>query len=791
MLSVNKDKKNGRSGLISYLALLGIITLIDLVLFNISFGSKAIAQVTADTTLGTENSFVNDTDPQKILIEGGARPKQDQNLFHSFEEFNVNEGQTVYFVNLPGVNLILSRVTGSNPSNILGRLKGDADLILLNPNGIFFGENASLDINGSFLATTATSILFEDGTHFSASDSSVTPLLTIKTPMGLQFGNRAESIINQSIARDRTGSVRGLELSEGKTLTFVGGDILVEGGYFTGSGGNIELASIAENNQVGLQQTEKGWALDYQNTQNFRDITIDKGLQQFGSFTSEIGSQISLSDGEIKFQGRNIAIKGGSQVGLQENVNIIVNASESLEVSGGLSFGAFRLTSQLITSSFDTGDAGNITINTGKLIVREGGSIETIVSGLIKDGQPVSPGSGQAGELVIKATESVEIADTGSSLASSTQGLGDGGTIKIDSPQLILKDGAQIFTDSIGKNSITKELRATGKGGNIEIINAELVELDNGSSISAKTQGLGADAGDINIETNNLIVRSSSEINVSATSNSAAGNLTISANQIELDNGQLTANTLVGSKGNIVINTDNLFLSNQSLISTNAQSTDGGNIIITTDNLVAINNSDIIANAAQGKGGRVEITAQGIFGIEARDAQTPASDITTSSELGVEFSGEIIINTPEVDPSSGLIELPSLPVDAETLITQNSCALKNGRIADGSSFIVVGRGGLPPSADDPLINQGRIVDWVSSTEAQASLEGIEKLKNKALLNQSTTSPHQVRERKVQISPEIQQAQGLIKTEDGKIFLTANALVVSPQTGAISYPYCQN
>jgi len=60
---------------------------------------------------------------------------------------------------------IFSRITGSNPSEIFGTLGisgGDANLFLLNPNGIVFGQGATLDLNDSFFATTADEIQFGD-----------------------------------------------------------------------------------------------------------------------------------------------------------------------------------------------------------------------------------------------------------------------------------------------------------------------------------------------------------------------------------------------------------------------------------------------------------------------------------------------------------------------------------------------------------------------------------------------------------------------------------------------------
>ena len=405
MGTLSRLERKKKSKLINYLTIFGIINSIDLALFPFASKSKAIAQVTPDKTLGTENSVVNsDVDSQKILIKGGAT--RGQNLFHSFEEFNIGEGENVYFTNPAGINLILGRVTGTNPSNILGKLgvEGNADLFLLNPHGIYFGANASLDINGSFLATTASSILFEAENQFSATDPSLTPLLTVNVPIGLQFGNRTGSITNKSLAIGSSSFAEGLQVDNGKTLTLVGGDILVEDGLLGSSGGSIELAGIAENERVGLQQTATGWALDYQNTQNFRDISFDKGLLNFGS-------AITVNDGEIKLQGKHISVKGSSQIGNGVNINLIVNASESVEISGsrtvtlerpGISSLVLVFPSILTTETIDTRQGGNIAINTGKLIVREGGRISTKVTGeFTLDGETISIASGRGGDIVI------------------------------------------------------------------------------------------------------------------------------------------------------------------------------------------------------------------------------------------------------------------------------------------------------------------------------------------------------------------------------------------------------
>jgi large exoprotein involved in heme utilization and adhesion len=108
-------------------------------------------------------------------------------------------------------------------------------------------------------------------------------------------------------------------------------------------------------------------------------------------------------------------------------------------------------------------------------------------------------------------------------------------------------------------------------------------------------------------------------------------------------------------------------------------------------------NSDITANAFSGNGGTVTINAQGIFGIQPRQQPTPQSDITASS-TGGGINGVVDINTLEIDPSRGFIDLPTNVVNTSRLVAQSCSAFGKG----GSEFTVTGRGGLPDSPDDFL-----------------------------------------------------------------------------------------
>ncbi|MFP5269035.1 filamentous hemagglutinin N-terminal domain-containing protein, partial [Coleofasciculus sp.] len=191
-----------------------------------SVASPTLAQIQPDTTLGVEQSIVTPNVEIKglpaDLIEGGAI--RDTNLFHSFGEFNITEGGRVYFANPLGIETIFSRVTGNDISDILGTLgvNGGASLYLLNPNGIIFGEQARLDVAGSFVASTADAVIFENGWTFSASNPQAPPILTINVTPGLQYG---ENPANASI-------VNFGNLEVGQDLTLTANNLSLQGQLF-------------------------------------------------------------------------------------------------------------------------------------------------------------------------------------------------------------------------------------------------------------------------------------------------------------------------------------------------------------------------------------------------------------------------------------------------------------------------------------------------------------------------------------------------------------------------------
>ncbi|NER83897.1 MAG: filamentous hemagglutinin N-terminal domain-containing protein [Leptolyngbya sp. SIO1D8] len=205
----------------------------------------ALAQIVPDTSLGGESSVVT---PNAFvqgdwadLIEGGA--PRGSALFHSFEAFNVNGGQRVYFANPIGIENILSRVTGLSPSQIDGLLgvDGAANLFFLNPNGILFGPDAQLDVPGALVASTSDRFQFADGSEFRATDPNDAPLVTVNIPLGLQLE-----------PAPLTPILNAADLAVGQDLTLLGseiastGQLLAPQGQITlhGSNGNVQVQAL-------------------------------------------------------------------------------------------------------------------------------------------------------------------------------------------------------------------------------------------------------------------------------------------------------------------------------------------------------------------------------------------------------------------------------------------------------------------------------------------------------------------------------------------------------------------
>ncbi|MEG4205862.1 filamentous hemagglutinin N-terminal domain-containing protein [Microcoleus sp. Pol7_A1] len=613
----------------------------------------AVAQIIPDSSLGAESSR---TVPDRInnlpsdRIEGGAT--RGVNLFHSLREFNVGEGRGAYFANPNGIANIFTRVTGGNPSNILGVLgvQGNANLFLLNPKGIVFGSNARLDLRGSFLASSADSVVFENGYQFSSSNPQSIPLLNVNIPIGLNFRENPGNIINNSAAPALTlpklppaipqifNNV-GLGVGPGQTLALVGGDLELNQGTVTASTGQILLGSVASPGIVGLGATPFGLSLNYDKISNFGNIEITNGslinTSGIGGGQVDIrGGNVNLNGGRIyaltlgNIDGRGIDInaqqfraQGGAQIstltaGSGAGGAIDIRATDSVELIG-IGFESFQnfvknytasgginpFDPQILleTSTAGIGDAGNISIDTGQLLIDNG-----TVSG------SATLGAGNAGNMTIRARvfDLVGSGINSGTLAGST---GRGGNITFEGERFIVRDGSALISTT----------RSEAPSGNINIKANESVEVLRtparspvATLIGATAISINGKAGDINIDTKRLRISEGGGISLSSgsvvgnqplnTTGGPGGNLTIKATE---------SVTLEGISG-VLANGSR----NPSFISADTNSAArGGSMNISTP-LVILRDGGLISTASLGKGeagsltinaGRVEVIGNG------------------------------------------------------------------------------------------------------------------------------------------------------------------------------------
>ena len=562
-----------------------------------------------------------------------------------------------------------------------------------------------------------------------------------------------QNIRNNQINRSQQ-SDRGLQVKSGNTLALVGGDVNIIGGVLKAAEGQIALGSISSG-VVSLTPTDVGWKLGYQGVQSFQDINLSgqaaidaSGLGR-GSIQI-VGREVRLTDGSIGL----IQNQGSEAAG-----DLIVNATELLQVTGTNSQATFP--SLLINETLKDGAGGKIAIATRTLLASDGGGIgsktfgtapsgdvsvnasEVVnVSGFsnrnptlfsflgtatggagnagnlailaqqiaVLDGGVISTGTintGKGGNITINASESVTVSGIiprllqASALTSATISEGNAGTVTINTSRLIVTDGGSITTSTLAKgsgetliinasDSIQVSGKREGEGLPSRIESSALIVPE----VLRRALGLpdrpSGNSGNIIINTPRLTISDGARVSAANQGTGLAGNLNINAREIILNQGSLTASTASGIGGNIELRVSgDTILRNGSQIAAEAAGTgNGGNLTANTNTLTILEGSKVTANAFQGNGGNIRITTQGLF-------ISPDSDITASSSFGV--SGTISINNPNLDPSSGLVQLPENVVDPSTQIAQG-CAADGG-----NTFTIAGRGGLPeePTATLP------------------------------------------------------------------------------------------
>ncbi len=586
--------------------------------------NPALAQsnIVPDNTLGSEASRVifNSRGTPNEAIEGGAQ--RGQNLFHSFEEFNVSQNRGAYFLVFdPSIQNILARVTGSNRSEILGTLgtrqviggnlfRSNANLFLINPNGIVFGENARLDVGASFVATTANGIQFGNQGNFSATNAQTPGVLTI-SPSALFFDAVSKQgiiSVNQSLLR----------VAPRKNLTLVGGDISLNGSTLRAFGGMLKLVAIGGTGTVGINQDG--------------NLNLSENLTRANvNIANSLIDVAADNGGSIAINANNLDISGSTiQAGIRSGLGAVDSQAGNITIN---TTGILQIAPQSVIRNWVFTDAigkgGDIRINADSMSVTDNNS------GFISAS---TWGKGDAGSVVVKAKNDINL--NGSTIFSiaETEAEGNAGNIDISANNLLLTNGGRLTASTFGLGNGGKVIVNVTDRLSIDGVNSQLRPSAILNTIEKEAFGQG---GDIQITAGSLLISNSGKLDASVFGRGVGGNIIVDArNTVSVDGGFRGAETGsaifstleetgIGSAGSIDIKTATLSLTNggeiQSL--TRGQG-NAGNINVDTRDSVIIDGFGIQNVIDQGSLGKLFIIfPSGIFSGAAEEARGNGGNI--------------------------------------------------------------------------------------------------------------------------------------------------------------------
>lgn len=650
------------------------------------------AQITLDGTLGNAGKLNLPGPDYNIKADYGQQAGA--NLFHSFRHFNIAPRESATFSGPDSVRNIISRVTGGNVSLIDGTLRSaipGANMYLLNPSGVMFGANASLDLSGSFYVSTADYLRLGENEKFFA-EPLKNEVLSAAEPAAFGFLDNDIAPISVEGKGELTTEVwdqeykdwwewrhnnpdfaPGLEVPAGESLFLVGGDIQIKGTYFqyedpgdyeyktqvvgnnlSAPEGRIFMAAAGSTDEVEFSG-DKGEI----SATTSGNISLSDGAKltvngrygagsifiRGGTFVSDNYSQI-LSEpfhedgGVIDIQADKVFLQNGSRIsahteGTGKGSDIRITGSEEVSIiSAQIKNGSFYDEDQ------GAGDGGLLSIKTKRFFT----STDSWLGG-------ESYGTGKGGDIAVEAWESARVSDYALIATSATEwSTGQAGNITVNSPSLTVETGGIIESRSEGP----------GKGGNIAV-NTERLEMTSGGKLSTRSLQSG-DGGNVSVsgpdpESHNDAadsVRLSGEYSGMRAGTSGTGNagtISVTAKEMSVtDNASVaTSASDKGNAGAIALNVGNLDLSKGAKIAS-------ASIYPETKVYTIADPSEVESLSGVAKTGDIVIVQ------DAGDGR-PASAILDVGDYWVQITGEIF-TVDTLSELDGLIDY-DYPEDGE------------------------------------------------------------------------------------------------------------------------------
>jgi filamentous hemagglutinin family protein len=621
-------------------------------------------------------------------------------------------------------------------------------------------------------------------------------------------GHSLTVAVPQSTPVQRGDPEAGLSVVPGGTLALIGGEIRFNGGVATASGGEAVVGSVGEG-RVEISQSGANVTFDPNGVQTFGNIELSRrslldasgvsggsiriwgdrvtleqgaialvqnqGFGEAGSIDVRASESLELSDitddgllaggllsetvgigngSDINISTERLTLNNGAAIITKSFTpatagDIRIHATDTLAASGVSPFNP-AFSSSITASAFGPGDSGDINIATERLHLSNGAIVGSATFSI-----------GKGGDVRAIASESVKLIGvdptffTPTTLSAATFNAGEAGSLQIETGRLMLRDGGRVDSSTF----------ASGAAGSVTVNASELVEVSgtvpgsvNPSIIISSANAVdpsvreflglppfpSGPSGNVTVRTPVLQVTDGARVTVQNDGTGDGGTLAVEVDTLAIDRlGGLTAATISGNGGNVSLRVgDSLQVRRGGTVSAEAGGAgNGGNVNIGADTIALLEDSRIVANAFEGVGGNIQIETLSLFA-------APESRINASSQLGVD--GTVQIETPDVDPASGLVDLP-------VELSDPSAKVIRGCAADtGNRFIIIGRGGLPDNPMQAL--PGRVLWW-----DWRPVVGEDRMDDTA------RSP---------VSEVLREAQGWIVDPDGRVQLVgANALLL--------------
>ncbi|WP_375510415.1 filamentous hemagglutinin N-terminal domain-containing protein [uncultured Nostoc sp.] len=687
--------------------------------------SQLVSQLIQGTGVGISTNAFGSGNSGKLTVNTGRLVLQDAGGISTFPvsgnggDLTINATE-ILLQNFAGIQ------TATAGSGQAGNLTINADNITLTDRSIINATALAGTGNAGNLTLSVKQLNVRDGSIVSSATTGEGNAATLN----LNATDKVEVVGTFADNSSFPSSIATASLSpigNAGPLNITTGELIVH------QGGEITTATVGQGNGAPI-------------TINTRTLQLDNGRINASTAGAGNGGDITIN------ATKSVEVAGNGFADLQEK---IINPA----YAGTLSLANFD--QGIVAVSAGQGKAGNVVIQTLDFLSRNSGIIAT-----------TALGQGQGGNININSSNTFALDN--SFIGTGTLTNAESGNVNLTARQLTAKGGAQVFTTTFG----------SGKAGDLTVNALESIDLIDpsqqsfGSGLFASSaQTASGNGGDININIPNgdLNIRDRATISVSALGTGNAGDINIDARSIFFDQGSITATSVSGQGGNINFKVaNNLLLRNNSQISTragieNSGGGNGGNMDINSGFIVAVpqENSDITANAFAGNGGNINITSQGIFGLQVSDKLTPNSDITASSQLGI--NGTVNINTPDVDPTRGLTQLPSVPTDPANQIVAG-CPSN-----ESANFVISGRGGLPEDPRQVLRGQVVLQDMRVSADSPNKSEQISHRKVPDIKGQ----------------PPLLEATGWMINQLGQVELVANITTQIQPDGGRNKSDCGN